>query len=367
MRVSYDHQLFSLQNVGGASRYYYELLRYLSTVPGVEAELFLGMSGAVYPFQKLLSPKTRVTRFPELLKPGTPRYVINEVLQHLVSPFRGTADIYHSTHCRIMPFVRARRILVTHQDCTYERFPVFRHTNEVLRARRVAFKRADAIICISEATRKDLLEFYGVDHSKTRVIHLGVGSLPRCPDAANKIRALSRRDYLLFVGRRSFHKNFMGFLKAFRETGLNKDFDVLALGGGVPSPEEQSWIQNLELTDCVINVPAVSDALLAEAYAAARAMVYPSLWEGFGLPPLEAMAAGCPVVACHSSSIPEVCRDAPFYFDPADPESFNQALLNAVTDEEARQRAVKRGREVAEEYSWEKCGRETLAFYRDCL
>jgi glycosyltransferase involved in cell wall biosynthesis len=367
MRIRYDHQLFSLQNVGGASRYHYELLRYLSTVPEVETELFLGMSGAVYPFQDLLSPKTRVTRFPEFLQPGTPRYAVNEFLQYLVTAFRGTADIYHCMHCRIMPLVRARRIVVTHQDSIYERFPVFKHTKQVLQARRKAFKRADAIICISEATRKDLIDFYGVNPSKTHVIHLGVAALPRSPTAAGKLRQLVRRDYLLYVGKRGHHKNFTGLLKAFRDSGLQSELDLLVLGGGPLTPEEAAQTRDFELNDQIIWVPRVSDSFLAEAYAGAKLFVYPSLWEGFGLPPLEAMAAGCAVLACDRSSIPEICRDAPFYFDPADQASFTRALLRAINDEEARERAATRGTQVASEYSWEKCGRETLAFYRECL
>jgi glycosyltransferase involved in cell wall biosynthesis len=81
---------------------------------------------------------------------------------------------------------------------------------------------------------------------------------------------------------------------------------------------------------------------------------------------LEAMSVGCPVLASRVPSIPEVCQDAPFYFDPMDQGSFNRALLRAINDEVARQQAVERGREVTAQYSWDKCGRETLAVYREC-
>ena len=116
-----------------------------------------------------------------------------------------------------------------------------------------------------------------------------------------------------------------------------------------------------------MSIARVSDELLAEAYASAKLFVYPSLAEGFGFPPLEAMAAGCPVLASYTSSIPEVCRDAPFYFYPADQGSFARSLIQAVNDEEARVKSIHRGREVAGGYSWEKCGAETLALYRECL
>ncbi len=366
MRIYYDHQLCSLQDAGGASRYHYELMRYLSGLPEVETELFLGMNSTVYPFKALASANVRVTSFGGPLRRGMLRYATNELLGNSIAPFRGKFDVYHPSHHRIMPLVRARRIVVTHHDCIYERFPVFRHAKQVLRAKKVLFASADAIICISESSRRDLLNFYDVDIAKTRVIYHGVPQLPRCPASARALGEKLRREYLLYVSGRSVYKNFTGLLKAFRESGLYRSFDLLVLGGGPLTPEEVNLIAKLGLAGSIIGIPVASDGLLAEAYAGAKLFVYPSLWEGFGLPPLEAMAAGCPVLASRSSSIPEVCRDAPFYFDPADQSSFACALLRAINDEEERQQAIQRGRELALEYTWEKCGAATLALYRDC-
>ena len=366
MRIYYDHQLCSLQNAGGASRYHYELMKYLSGVPDVETETFLGMNETVYPYEEMSSMRARVTSFGGPLRTGVLRYAANELMGNALAPFRGKFDVYHPTHHRIMPMVRARRIVITHHDCIYERFPVFRFTKEVLRAKKVLFERADAIICISEASRQDLLRFYPVDAAKTRVIHHGLSHLPRCPEAAVKLKQCLRRDYLLYVGSRAAYKNFSALLKAFRETRLHESLDLLVLGGGPFTPEATTVVADLELSDKVVAIPRVSDELLAEAYAGARLLVYPSLWEGFGLPPLEAMSLDCPVVACRASSIPEICHDAPFYFNPDDDESLDHALLSAVNDEEARRQAIERGRKVAAEYTWEKCGQETLTLYREC-
>jgi glycosyltransferase involved in cell wall biosynthesis len=175
-----------------------------------------------------------------------------------------------------------------------------------------------------------------------------------------------RREYLLYVGMRASFKNFTGLLRAFYETELKHTMDLLVLGGGPLTADEKDWIAKWKLSDSVISMPRANDGLLAEAYAGARLLVYPSWSEGFGLPPLEAMTLGCPVLATNRPAVPEICQDAPFYFDPQDQGSFNRALLQAVSDEVARQRAVERGREVAAQYSWDKCGRETLALYREC-
>jgi glycosyltransferase involved in cell wall biosynthesis len=367
MRLLYDHQVFSLQNAGGASRYYYELMKFFTTVPEVDTRLLLGISGTVYPFRQLNSAGTRVKSFREWLPPGLWRYIANDVWSNLAAPFSGKFDVYHPTEYLRMPMVRARRVVATHHDCTHELYPeMFPKRNKVLWARKRLFPRVDAIICISESCRQDLLRFYNVDPGKTRVIHHGVSPLPRSPEAARRLRTMLRREYLLYVGLRYAFKNFHALLQAFRDTGLHETFDLLVLGGGPFNAAERELIARLELGDSIITLPRVSDELLAEAYANAKLFVYPSRSEGFGLPPLEAMSLDCPVLAGRASSIPEVCQDAPFYLDPGDQHSFHRELARAVSDEPARRRSIERGREVVARYSWEKCGRETLDLYRAC-
>jgi glycosyltransferase involved in cell wall biosynthesis len=368
MRIFYDHQVFSLQNNGGGSRYYYELLKYLAAVPDVQMELMLGLSSTSAALKRLVDGNARVTAYAGLLNPGPLRYLINEALSNSMLPFRGKMDVYHATHHRLMPGVRSRRIIVTHHDCTHERFPhLVRHAKQVIRAKEQLYRRADAIICVSESARRDLINFYGTDIGKTRVIHHGLAHLPRSTAAQRELHARVRRDYLLFVGKRGFYKNARALITAFRESRLHECLDLVFLGGGPFSGDETTFLKHLGVTEAVVSFPHASDELLGQGYAGAKLFVYPSLWEGFGFPPLEAMDAGCPVLASQSSSIPEVCRDAAFYFDPQNQESLMRELLRAIHDQEARQTAVRRGREVASGYSWNKCGAETLAFYRECL
>jgi len=349
------------------TRYFYEIMRFMATVPDVRTELLMGISGTVYPFRELPPAKVRVTQFPESLPPGMLRYVANEILSNFAALVRGTMDIYHLTYFMRMPMVRARRLIATHHDCTHERFPqLFPDVKKVLWARRMLFPKMDAIICVSQSAQRDLVDFYGVDPAKTRVIYHGVSPLTRSSEDAERLRQRVRREYLLYVGMRASFKNFNGLLRAFYETGLKDSMDLLVLGGGPLTADEKDLIAEWKMTDSVICIPRVSDGLLAEAYAGARLFVYPSWNEGFGFPPLEAMTLGCPVLATNRSSVPEICHDAPFYFDPADQESFNDALLRAVHDEDDRKQAVERGRKVVAKYSWERCGQETLALYREC-
>ncbi len=367
MRVLYDHQVFSLQNAGGASRYFYELMKFLVTVPDVETEFLLGVNGTVYPFRSLDSTKVRVSSFGDWLPPGTLRYLANEAWSNLAAPFHGQMDVYHPTTYLRMPMVRARRVVATHHDCTHERYPhFFPDAKKIFWARKRLFPRVDAIICVSEACRQDLLRFYNVDPAKTRVIHHGLSSLPRSVEAAAQLRQHARRDYILYVGMRAAFKNFSGTLQAFSDSRLHDSCDLLVLGGGLLTAEEEALVAKLGLKGSVFCLPKVADGLLAEAYAGARLFVYPSFNEGFGLPPLEAMSVGCPVLASRIPAVVEVCHDAPFYLDPEDQGSFPRELLRAVNDEDARQQSIKRGREVAAQYSWQRCGQETLDVYRQC-
>jgi glycosyltransferase involved in cell wall biosynthesis len=366
VRILFDHQVFSLQNAGGASRYHYELMRYLAGVPGVEADLFLGVHGCVFPFEELPQERIRVTRLGGSLRPGVARYIVNEFFGNVRS-VRNRVDIYHPTLYRRMPLVRARRIVATHHDCVHERFPsLFRNVKQILRAKRRLYAKADAIICVSESSRKDLLEFYDVDAAKTRVIYHGLHRLPAPATHPARLHPPLPTEYLLFVGSRAPYKNFDHLLRAFRATGLHKSMQLLVVGGGSLTGTERELAEELEVASRLVVFPRPADELLAEAYAAATLLVYPSRYEGFGFPPLEAMAAGCPTLVSHTSSLPEICRDAPFYFDPKDQGSLEAMLLEATNDDKARRRARERGTQVAAQYNWQKCGEQTLAVYREC-
>ena len=368
MRILYDHQVFSLQDAGGASRYHFELARYLGSVPDVQVELSLGFYRSVCRFEDLASPHLRVRGLRAPIPPGLPRYAVNEAIGTAASAFAARFDIYHPTYFRSMPAIRSRRMVVTHHDCVYEEFPrLFRDAAAVIRSKGKLYARADRIICISEASRRGLLAYYPVDAAKTQVVHHGLTALPRSPKAAQELRAHVRRPFLLYVGIRNYHKNFLGFLQAFHGARLHEDYDVLALGGGPLSAKETAAIASLAVSDSVVAIPSVTDELLAEAYVAAALFVYPSLSEGFGIPPLEAMAAGCPVAVSNVTAIPEVCRRRAVLLRSNPRWLDHTRIAQRLNDAEARTRSIARGREVAAGYSWDKCGAETLEVYRACL
>jgi glycosyltransferase involved in cell wall biosynthesis len=362
MRILYDHQVFSLQDAGGASRYHFELIRNLQASAGLALELLIGLNNSVMPFATLRQPNTRVFGRATRIKPGLTRYALNELFSAVLAPFRGTVDIYHPTLYRALPWVRRRRIVVTHHDCIHERFPhLFPNAASIVQAKRKLFAEADAILCVSASSRNDLLHFYDVAPEKTHVVYHGFSPLP-APDATIE----ERQPYLLYVGSRAGYKNFGLLLEAFHRSGLVANYRLLAVGGGPSTAAEQQRIASLHLTGSITLIPKAEDAVLARAYHGAALFIYPSLYEGFGFPPLEAMSLGCPVLVNRTSSLPEVCGDAAFYFNGSADE-LSHSLKSTLED--APQLAIKRklGEEQVKLYAWSRCAQSTLDVYRAVL
>src|SRR3984885_2786468 len=238
MRIFYDHQVFSLQDAGGVSRYQYELVHNLQASSGVQLVLLMGLNASVMPFLELRSHQTKVFSWKTGIRPGYVRYGINELLSPVVAQRLGSFDIYHVMLYRAIPFVRRRRLVVTHHDCIHERFPQFFHNASfIVQRKRKLFSQADAIICVSESSRRDLLSFYDLKEEKTHVVHHGFSPLPGEREPENEPGSLP---YLLYVGSRAGYKNFPLLLQSFARSGLAGDYRLLVVGGGAFSAEEQA-------------------------------------------------------------------------------------------------------------------------------
>ena len=362
MRILYDHQVFSLQDRGGISRYYFELARALASRSSCGCDLLLGLHRNRYPFQSSSCESVWECRSRMAGRPGGVRYAFNHLASSCVVPFRGRYDIYHPTLYRWLDLARYKKMVITHHDCAYEHFPsLFRNTAGIMKMRSRQFAKADAVICPSEATRRDLHRFYDIPEHKTFVVYHGIAELTPTPAG---IPLRSRRPFLLYVGSRAPYKNFRGFLSAFAAAGLGSSFDIVAIGGGSGRVDEFEWIRKTALSQPVYFVPHVSDQELAAYYTQAHLLVYPSLHEGFGFPPLEAMDLGCPVVAANASCLPEICGPAACLFDPYSDDSFVEALKRSCYDEDWRRKAIALGKHQAKLYTWNDCAENTLAVYK---
>ncbi len=369
MRILFDHQAFSLQNTGGITRSFYELVRHLSQVDGVHPETLLGFSSTAWPMREASRPNGKLMHWGKrVFSGGMPTYALNELLLNPVALCRGPFDLYHNTLYRFMPGVRARRYIATHHDCVQERFPeLFPDAARIIAAKRKMFRKADRVLCVSESSRADLESFYGVEPGRCTVIYNGVSPMIRSEDGAVELARAIAQPFLLYVGIRASYKNFDGFLKAFAHSGLQSTYRLLVLGGGAFSHHEHRLVRALSLEDRIVSVPFASPGLLAEAYAQTRLLVYPSFYEGFGLPPLEAMQSGTPVLVAASPATTEVCGDAALYFDPQSPEDFIHQLKAALQDEPARRDMVAKGLEHVRKYRWDATVEQTLQVYRSLI
>jgi glycosyltransferase involved in cell wall biosynthesis len=286
-------------------------------------------------------------------------------------------DVYHGPAV-FLPHVKlGYRTVVTIHDLVSFLFPetVPRKYSLYMRLMtRLAVRSADRIIAVSEVTKADLVETLRVAPSKIVVIHEAVGpefARPPSPEAIEAVirRYGLRRPYCLFVGNLEPRKNLPVLIEAFsmvrRRLGATGCAVQLVLAG------TRAWfhagifraVEQHALGDDVVFTDYVPLGDLPALYAGATCFVFPSLYEGFGLPVLEAMAAGAPVVAARAGSIPEVAADAALLVDARAPGEFATAIETVLTDTALRERLIARGRARAAQFEWNTVARETLAVY----
>lgn len=367
MRIVYDHQIFSQQPYGGISRYFYEIADRLSRDPRCTINVLAPTHANEY----LRDARPGLVLGKKIPGKRTyrARYAANEALSRLWLRSHAV-DVVHETYYSRRRAARSdAKVVLTVLDMIHERLPqYFPPTDHSAEVKRSAIARADHIICISEHTRKDLLDLVNVDPAKVSVVHLGHSlrvphrTRARCDTAGN-----NSAPYLLFVGQRGGYKNFAGMLKAIASSALLRDMRILAFGGGPFTSAELAHIGSLGLSPEMVQQRSGGDAELSAVYSGALALVYPSLYEGFGIPPLEAMAHNCPVVCSSTSSLPEVVGDAAELFDPYDPDSMVHAIEYVVASPARAAELRVRGRQRVDLFSWDQCAASTLAVYRGVL
>ena len=377
MKIAYDSQIFFMQTYGGVSRYFCEIASRIAKEPGVQVSITAPMHinaylahlppGIVSGFR---APKT--DRFQTRYGANYPRLALRglgllmgDCMLRAMKP-----DIVHETYFspyRLGPS-RARRVLTIY-DMIHEKFASnFPHADKTAQYKALAVERADHVICISESTRRDVIEILGLHPDKTSVIHLGFELMNTDRESSESIVLPTNRPFLLYVGIRGGYKNFLGLLEAYATSPeLRNGYGLICFGGRVFNTDELQVINTLGLDCSQVMQLAGSDQLLASLYASATAFVCPSLYEGFGIPLLEAMEYNCPVVCSKTSSIPEVAGDAGEYFDPTNIDSMRSAIERVVLSNEYREVLIAKGHERLKYFSWDRCAAETLDVYKKLI
>lgn len=362
MKVIYDSQIFTQQEFGGISRYICALASQISNARGVDVKIVAPLH-----INRHLKEADRAMVMGMYLRPlpKTGR-IIKALSAALYRPFAGLVrpDLIHETYFSDCTAYRQVPHVLTVYDMIHEKFPgSFRDGEAVIRTKKNAVERVDHILCISENTRCDLQEMYSLDDDCLTVTYLGYDALAQTGLHAQDL--IGNYPYVLYVGGRHGYKNFDGLLRAFAASAwLKANFRLVCFGGGAFSPAEAGLMTRLGLPATQLVSVSGNDDRLAALYKGAAAFVYPSKYEGFGIPPLEAMSLDCPVICSNTSSIPEVVGDAGEYFDPYDPDSIRAALERVLQSSARRAELVASGRERCKRFSWQRCAQETLAVYR---
>ncbi|MBN1954107.1 MAG: glycosyltransferase family 4 protein [Anaerolineae bacterium] len=289
-----------------------------------------------------------------------------------VEAITGRQDLFYSPDFVLPPTLPNTRALLTVHDLSFVHYPdhfvpkLVHYLNQVVPR---SVRRADRVLADSEATRSDLLQWLGTPPQKVQVIYGGVDARFQPQPAAGERERLQARygikepPYILAVGTIQPRKNYGGLMRAFARLGSPNLQLVIA---GRPGWLYKETLAEAEKQPRVQVLGFVPDDDLPALYRQATLFVFPSFYEGFGLPVLEAMACGTPVVCSRASSLPEVAGDAALLIDPHSPAEMAQAMHQAIGDSSLRRQMVARGREQAARFTWQRAASQLLAAFHDC-
>lgn len=367
MKVLYDYQVFSWQVYGGISRYFVELFKQWNLQDGISFELALKLSNNVYLQEEF---ENRSNGFlAESNFRGKAR-LMNKInrFQAKKAVAKNNFDIFHPTYYNdyFLKDLKKPFVLTIH-DMTNERlkhiYPVLDDKWLIEKKKRLALK-SNKIITISNHAKRDILELYPeIAEEKVEVVYHGFPDLGKPSFKALEVP----EKFLLFVGSRKFYKNFSFFIQTVSSLLKEEpEMYVVLAGGGPLTKEEQEELRNTGIFNKVRHIAFSTNGELSWLYSQSLAFVFPSLYEGFGLPVLEAFSCRTAVVVSNNTALAEVGGDAVLSFDPTDEKDLLEKL-RLVLQQDVRDKMVTKGTERLKYFGWAKASEQTLAVYESVL
>jgi glycosyltransferase involved in cell wall biosynthesis len=366
MRVAIDARKLHDFGIG---TYIRNLLRHLARID-TETEYVLLCHETDLGVATQLAPNFRT-----VLEPS-PNYSIREQIHVPWVLMRERPDVYHAPHYVLPPAVRCRSVVTIH-DTIHLTFPQYLPNRAAYAYARasmwVAAHRSDRILTVSEASKRDILHFFKVPEDKVVVVYNAIDerfSRDPLPEDVARVKERFQLDqrFVLYVGNIKPHKNLVRLIEAFHalRVGELEDLKLLIIGDEISKfPALRRAVHQHKLHKHVRFLGYLPDDTLAILYRLAAVFVFPSLYEGFGLPPLEAMVSGTPVVTSNISSLPEVVGDAALLVDPYDIESIVGGMRRVLTDSTLAAEMRRKGLVRAREFSWERSVAKTRKVYQE--
>ncbi len=386
MKLLFDFQTFENQKHGGVSRYFFELISkfpqtqklsfnlpiqyssnvYIKTLPEFNNTIIGGsdyyndfLNGIEFKGKfRLYNTRNKFFRNSNF-KINKNRFLSLKAIQ------KKDFDLFHPTYYNpyFINYLIKKPFVVTVFDMIHELHKnYFSASDPTSYFKKELCLKANKIISISENTKTDLIKLYGIDENKIEVIHLGNSFV----NLEVKSIPIFNFPYLLFVGNRTLYKNFNFYIKSIAYILKKKHISFICAGSVPFSPSEVNLIKSLGIENHVKHIIA-DDLILKNLYQNAHAFVFPSLYEGFGIPVLEAFACNCPCILSTGGSLPEVGGDAALYFEPMDVNSIQSTLLELLSNDNLRSTLIEKGKKRLILFSWEKTYNKTINLYESII
>ncbi len=363
MKIAFDARMINHPGIG----------RYIKNLLNAIAGLNAGYEFLLFGDKKQLTAYGLRLTAGKIIQWNAPVYSLRE---QFLRPFkRYKPDIIHVPHFNA-PLTTGKgrgKVVVTIHDLIYTKFPEYLPLFKRGIARRLiinAAKKSDAIIAVSKNTKKDISELVPGSRFKTEVIYEASDPQFRVIEDKQYLKLVKERysipegDILLFVGSLKKHKNVKGLLHAYEKVKRRVSCSLVIAGRF--HKDEHDILKKITASGALY-LGEVRAEDLAAVYNLATALVFPSFYEGFGLPLLEAFACGIPTIASYTSSLPEIAGGSSVYFNPCHEDDISDKIYSVLTDKELREDLVSKGFERTRQFSWQKTAEETLAVYDEVL
>lgn len=351
MKILYDHQIFSTQKYGGISRYFYEI-----------------MKDKDYILPLILNKNKYLQKGIDLFDDFRGKTRLYKFINNIYTTYKlknEKYDIFHPTYydTYFLKNLKSPFVLTIH-DMIHEKFQEIMNPNDnTAYEKKLLASKAKRIIAVSEQTKKDIVEILNIDKDKIEVIYHG-SDFDKIKEDKNFSNKLPKK-YILFTGNRGGYKNFQNFTEALKDFLLkDDDLYLVCAGGGNFTSTELEIFDKMKINSKLLHF-SCNDNQLKSLYKNAMFFIFPSLYEGFGIPLLEAMGSDTPILCSDTSCFPEIAQDSAIYFDPNDITDMKEKIKFALSS--GLDFYIEKGRERFKYFSWDKARKETMEVYRGCV